>query len=142
MHPARFTEAAGAFCALLEPHPVADAAAWRAAVFAALADLYSAAVIGPRTATGLEGAAIPHERWREVYAFAASLLGPQTLYSTFSDPVGDLTADHGPVVGDLADDLSDIWRDLRSDPSLFAEHWGLHAVAALRVLHRIVLEGE
>lgn len=63
-----------------------------------------------------------------------------------------------PVVGSLADDLADIWRDLRpgldamdavqsaaADPETilwhwrwtFAYHWGRHAAAAIRVLHDI-----
>ena len=61
----------------------------------------------------------------------------------------DLSED--PVVGDLSDDLSDIFRDVTCGLRAFdkgdldnamwewqfglAHHWGAHATAAIRVLH-------
>ncbi|MBW8825068.1 MAG: DUF5063 domain-containing protein [Acidobacteria bacterium] len=61
-----------------------------------------------------------------------------------------------PVAGSLIDDLSDIYRDLRRGLAIasagfapdalwewrfsFESHWGNHAVDAIRVLHRVVVD--
>jgi hypothetical protein len=82
-----------------------------------------------------------------VYRRFAAL--PVGKYSEIFDP-SDVPAGE-PVVGDVADDLADVYRDLIQGVRLeaagrprdalwqwlmnFHIHWGRHAVSALRALH-------
>ena len=107
-----------------------------------------------------EADAVPHEAWREVFGRLQEVLG---LYATYrevydpvavSDPAGAIDTANEPVIGNLADDLADIWRDLEvglriwptSAESMrngivwewresFKSHWGQHLVDALRAIH-------
>ncbi|MFB7876657.1 DUF5063 domain-containing protein [Nocardia sp. NPDC056064] len=92
---------------------------------------------------------IDHDAWYECYTRCTTTLGPLDIYWTnrdLADPGAHLTA------GSVADDLADIWRDLRTGLDAldsgshwqdvtfdwrlsYLGHWGNHAVAALRPLH-------
>jgi hypothetical protein len=90
---------------------------------------------------------IPVDDKRAIFRSFAPL--PFQYYQQFYDPSVDSTDE--PVVGDLADDLTDVYVDLKgglalldrsSEPEavwhwryLFGIHWGRHATSALRVLH-------
>jgi uncharacterized protein DUF5063 len=92
---------------------------------------------------------VPQDEWKQAYAAAGRL--PVGLYKEVYDPVGDLSEDEEPVVGDVADDLADIYRDVMRGLRAFdkgdmnnalwewrfnlAHHWGAHATAAIRVMH-------
>jgi hypothetical protein len=98
---------------------------------------------------------IDHDQWEAIY-FRVSRAVPQTWYLTFFDLTQSLDLDQKPVIGDLADDLTDIYRDVK--PGLraaaipenavtrsgfdwqfsFQSHWGDHAVNAMKLLHRLV----
>jgi len=114
--------------------------------------LYTAALQLPQPwSQGVKGATpeVPHlaERLARVQQRAASL--PLQYYSEIFSPL--VLAPEAPVVGDLADDLADIYRDVatglhlldtgRVDDALwqwgfnFQIHWGQHASSAIRALH-------
>ncbi len=95
---------------------------------------------------------ISHEEWHRVFAGVQEWIGEFEYYSTNQVLRGRGT--RKVTTGSVADDLADIWRDLRS--SLEAErqgmswrdaawqarldldtHWGTHAVEVLRALHRL-----
>ena len=84
--------------------------------------------------------------WKAMFRRFASL--PFQYYNSSTSPA---EIDGGGEVGDLHDDLADIWRDLASGLNLFDRgqvdaavhywrnfywiHWGAHATAALPALH-------
>jgi hypothetical protein len=90
---------------------------------------------------------ISDEEWNRVFKRFGAL--PFNYYSTFFSPAKLLEED--PVVGDLADDLADIYRDIKAGLWLydhghttqavwawrytFQIHWGRHATNALYALH-------
>jgi hypothetical protein len=103
---------------------------------------------------------IPHDEWRRVYDALRAAFGPCDLYREVYDPAapggpaGAIEGGDEPLVSSLADDLADIWRDLRpglrawggADPitrgdlvfewrSSFGSHWGQHMADALRAIH-------
>ena len=86
--------------------------------------------------------------WQAVYRRFASL--PFSYYGQVTDPLAvPPTDDH--ALGDLGDDLADIWSDLQAGRQLYAKgrreeahaswrwyfdfHWGKHACDALQALH-------
>jgi hypothetical protein len=158
-----FKEAAEKFCLLLESQPV-DTDAWGEELVATLAQVYAFAHRLPNLESSDNCSEVPdsidvtREEWRHVFDLVHDLLGPQSVYLAYFDPSepSDSTANH--LHGDLADDLVDIYRDLKPGlrawasgndamiPSivfdwkfpLFGSHWGIHAVSAMRALHPIV----
>ncbi|WP_278261699.1 DUF5063 domain-containing protein [Nocardia sp. AG03] len=92
---------------------------------------------------------IDHDAWYACFTRCATALGPHDIYWTnrdLTDPATQLTA------GSVADDLADIWRDLRTGLTAldtgspwqdvvfdwrlsYLGHWGNHATDALRALH-------
>jgi len=95
----------------------------------------------------IEGKASDGAGWQQVYQRAAAL--PFQYYGSIFDPQSVPPED--PVIGDLADDIADIHRDLSEGLSLydqghypeaewslwfsFQSHWGRHATGAIRALH-------
>jgi hypothetical protein len=87
------------------------------------------------------------DAWNAMFKSFGAL--PFNFYCEVFDPSIEKLEE--PVVGDLADDLTDIYRDLREGLWLlrhgheraavwswkftFGCHWGRHAVSALRALH-------
>jgi hypothetical protein len=88
-------------------------------------------------------------QWGELYSLLEDILGDWNPYYEVFDP----TKDREAIFGSLADDLADIYRDLKEglvvhDAGLapphdiiwewrfgFYSHWGHHAIDALRALH-------
>jgi hypothetical protein len=99
--------------------------------------------------TEIRKARITQEQWGDLYSLLKEKLGDWNLYSQVFDP----TKDREAIDGSLADDIADIYRDLKgglvvhhSDlaPSTdilwewrlgFYSHWGKHAIDALRTIH-------
>ena len=95
----------------------------------------------------IEPERISDDEWKEVYARAAAV--PFQYYSSYFDPSKMPPDDH--EIGDLADDIADIYRDLSAGLALvdagnlpeaqwelrfsFIVHWGRHASGAIRALH-------
>ena len=96
---------------------------------------------------GGAGRSIPYDDWKRMHARFASM--PFQYYESRHDPFG--LGEREREISDLADDLADIWRDLKPGLELYAgnervkaaaewkfgfeTHWGRHATAALYVLH-------
>ena len=114
--------------------------------------LYAAALELPQpwsegVSTGMVAESALAERLRAVRNRAAAL--PLQHYSEIFSPL--VQHPEEPVVGDLADDLADMYRDVATGLSLFEAgsvddaiwqwgfnfqtHWGEHASSAIRALH-------
>ena len=90
---------------------------------------------------------VSDDEWKEVFAAAGCL--PLDYYGELFDPL--VTPPEEPVIGSLADDIADIYRDvvtgLREHQAgrplraiwewgnNFQQHWGDHATGAIRALH-------
>lgn len=92
--------------------------------------------------------------WRQLYNSLKEKLGDWNLYWMVFDP----RTDNGAIHGSLADDIADIYRDLKNGIVLreanevpaseiifewrfgFTSHWGQHAVNALRTIHFLLQE--
>jgi hypothetical protein len=159
-----FVSVAQRYCVLLE-HPIRDRDAWLADVLGTLATLYAAAPVLREMAVPehAEAKHIPEEfrltndEWTSLYAHLKNTLGENALYAAHFNPVSAAAGDEIGQ-GDLADDLADIYRDIK--PGLVAwntgddafledvmhqwleqglvHHWGRHAVNAMRALHWLV----
>ena len=91
---------------------------------------------------------VSDDEWKAVFEYSLAQL-PLRHYGEVYDPL--LMPPEEPVVGDVADDIADIYRDVATGLRLFdagdeAEalwewgflfriHWGEHASSAIRVLH-------
>lgn len=141
-----FAEAAERFCAWAEG---GSSSPENEAVVALqhLSSLYQQALNLPTLSGDEDPGEVTHEEWTNVHRRLGSL--PFSYYSQCSNP-SDLSTD-APGVADLADDLADIWRDLKRGLSLFHaghieaagqewrqsfwQHWGHHAAGGLYALH-------
>jgi hypothetical protein len=90
-----------------------------------------------------------HEGWSTLYNSLQEKLGDWDLYWQVFDP----TKDNEAIRGSLADDIADIYRDVKDGIRLtetnqapfdviifdwrfgFSSHWGNHAMNALRTIH-------
>lgn len=126
-----------------------------ASVRQSLANLYAAglALDAMQDSTGWDDPpCISHEDWREAYDAIARNLSTQLYQVIISDPF-QVAEEAKLAVGDLADDLADVWRDMtegllaldKGIPEsaalwhwklMFDSHWGVHAVRALGVMHK------
>jgi len=97
---------------------------------------------------------VSKQEWQRVYAASATL--PFQYYSEISNPLEVPPEDAG--VGDLADDIADIYRDVAEGLRLYEAghprealwqwvfnltyHWGAHATSAMRALHWYLSDNE
>jgi len=145
---ARFAELAEQYLAWAEG-PRIELAADLQRGYALLLDLLRAAIDLPhRDTTGAEETRPTHEEWKAVFKGFAWV--PVQFYWEAELDV------HGPqetLVGDLHDDLADVWRDLMVGVGLhrsghvddacwhwqfgFNYHWGEHAANAVRVMTKM-----
>ena len=158
-----FVESAEQFCTLIDHHQSSSDWEFLHKCASQLAHLYRAAVLlslspADNECDDIVGTEISHDQWEVLYHSLGEKLGSHCLYWEVYDP----REDGDPVAGDLADDLADIYRDVKNglvaykDGQIneavwdwrftFSSHWGDHLVDALRAIHRIVsahlLEGE
>ena len=112
-----------------------------------LSSLYAKAVDLPRFECEWEERSLSSDDWSTVFKRFGRL--PVGYYGSVCDPL-EVPAEE-TALGDLADDLADIWRDLKEGLLLFDEgdrdaggaswqesfdtHWGEHAANALAVIH-------
>ncbi len=151
-------EAAQAYCSLIEDSDEeghqGDGTAYAHQLLTALSDAVAAAVrlpeIEPSDADS--PVSITQEQWRACYQRIGRLTGPWAGYyweASYPFAIDEAAASVG--LGDLSDDLADIWRDLK-DGLLALEagmsiddvhwewrhsywaHWGHHAAGAMRAL--------
>lgn len=112
-----------------------------------LAELHLAAVELPDLGIGknIDAESISHDEWSQFFNKFGGL--PVNSYSDVFNPLQE----EEPVINSLADDLADIYRDLKSGLLLFEAqhpldaawewrfgfqtHWGQHLVGAQRPIH-------
>jgi hypothetical protein len=144
---ARFAESVRAFCTWAEGQPgTPKEEALRARLY--LARLYAQVLDLPeRQEWQADVPNITHETWQAMFQRFGAL--PFNYYGDCDDRLE--VGLSGASIGDLADDLADIWRDVRSGLDLFDQgaheaaayqwqesfviHWGQHAASALSILH-------
>jgi hypothetical protein len=112
-----------------------------------LSQLYAQALCLPQLFDDEDAPAISDEDRTAIYKRFGSL--PFNYYAVHAQPADAI--DPSPGIGDLADDLADIWRDLKRGLALYSKgnrsaaacewresfrmHWGSHAAGALHALH-------
>jgi hypothetical protein len=161
----RFVNSANHFCELLEVQSI-NSDRWVEQILKALSELYSSAHHLPdnEISDGTldeESYDVNNNEWKVIFDRVASIFGEQRYYWEYFDPSEPIDANNEPVVGDLADDLADIYRDIKpglcawdvvNDELLadvvfdwkypnFGSHWGDHALSAMRVLHPLCFMG-
>ena len=145
-HIERFAELARGYCSWAERESASSETEVEMAINY-LAQLVATALELPHLFGDEEPKEIDGGEWERVYKRFGSL--PFNYYSQVFNPL-PLPPDE-PVVGDLADDLADIWRDLKKGLVLydagriqaavwewrngFNSHWGRHAAGAFFALH-------
>jgi hypothetical protein len=142
----QFADAARAFCDWAEGESAAEDIEAQTAL-RLLYRLFELAPQLPLTPNGDEEAEeITYEAWKAMFSRFGAL--PVNYYSECMDPLEVPSENVG--IGDVADDLADIWSDLKQGLSLFDAgyvdtavhewrwryqfHWGQHAAGALFVL--------
>jgi hypothetical protein len=147
----RFAEVAHRYCAWAEGE-LGDPNEEMRRVQLLLAELHLAAVELPDLGIGknLDAVSMSHDEWSRFYEKFDRL--PITNYSDVFKPLKE----EEPVTNSLADDLADIYRDLKAGLSLFEAnhpidaawnwrfgfqtHWGQHLVGAQRPIHEYLAE--
>lgn len=151
----QFVDSAERFCSLIEHHQSLTAWEFVRSCAACLADLYGVAVFLALLSVEIDSAeliedAVSTDQARAIDREIGRKLGSACLYWEVFDP----REESSPVVGDVGDDLADIYRDVKNGLVAFNKgpaneavwhwqrgfrfHWGDHVVDALRVIHRIV----
>lgn len=152
----RFLGVAERFCAVVDSARDVNKEDLILAVYRLLPELIGEAVSMPVVEssdsthhTKCKGAVLTDQQWAELYSLLKEKLGNWDIYFHVFDP----TKDQEAIRGSLADDIADIYRDLKkglvchhSDCKsaddilwewrfLFYSHWGDHAMSALRTVH-------
>jgi Domain of unknown function (DUF5063) len=158
-----FVDVARRFCDLVDRADTLPASALLEEGELRLLELYTAALSLPDpepSSDELRSDSISHQDWLVVFRRLQSALGPHDFYreifdpAAMGDPGGSIDTGDEPVVSSLADDLADIWRDLRAGLNVwdgaadvarsdivvewhesFVSHWGQHLVDGLRAIH-------
>jgi hypothetical protein len=147
-----FRELAASYCALVEGIEALERDKIHRRLAVLLPSLMSAAALLPDLdpTSGADAPEISHEVWFERFAAIGGKLGGDGGYWTTMHVHG--SSEPKVINLALADDLADIWRDLRGGLDLLASggeiadavwewrfgfkaHWGTHAAEALRAVH-------
>jgi hypothetical protein len=142
-------EAVRAYCSWVDSRSGVDGDEEAKEALKVLAHLYSSALQVKRGECGkdVEEPGMTHEEWKKKFDRFGSLQVGH--YHEFFSPAK--MEEEEPVVGNVADDLADIYRDLSDGLSMydrghtveamwewkesFRTHWGRHAVSAMKALH-------
>jgi len=143
----RFSSVVSEYCSWAENGGETQANDLKKAI-SLLAELYSTILelTDERCGEDIASKEVTQDEWRDVFERFSSL--PLQHYSVAYSPS---TLDEAPVTGNVADDLADIYRDLKNGLSLYEDgcipeavwewkfsfntHWGRHVVSALHALH-------
>jgi uncharacterized protein DUF5063 len=143
-----FEQLARRFCDFCERETSEGREAFVAELERHLVTLYGAALeLIPADPPEEDAPPVAHEEWRAVYDRVAARLGAPGAYWLVYDPF----VEEAPVLSQLADDVADIYRDIRAGLALldrrpaeapswewrstFDSHWGRHAASAIYALH-------
>jgi len=142
----RFASAARTFITWAESPASSDAHAEALAARRYIVALIAAAIALPDATGTVEAPDIPDDEFRRMFQRFGAL--PFNYYSECFNPM--IVPGEEPVTADLADDLADIWRDVKGGlllydsgeaesaawhwSSNYSFHWGHHATAALYAL--------
>jgi hypothetical protein len=150
-----FGQAAARFCAVIERAGTITLRRWLIDLERTLAAVYASAAglpdVGPATDRGVQR--MSHEEWASLFERLRGYLGDADLYWM----VFDVRNQESLVSASLADDLADIYRELRSgleasrsgaspDDVLFdwrtsfETHWAMHARGALGAIRAALQE--
>lgn len=147
----RFAEIARSYCAWAEGE-LGDPVDKMLRLRLLLAELHLAALRLPEAGPGKNKTevSIPHDEWARYYKKFQAL--PVREYFDVFNPLRAET----PVENSLADDLADIYRDVKAGLSLFEanyrveaawewrflfqHHWGPHLVGAQRAIHEFLTD--
>ena len=147
-----FRDAALRYCALIDDSVDPPVEAFLDQVAASLVELHQRALELPSVEPSGDDAPdrMGHEEWNELFMRLGRVLGARDGYWLVHDPTD--MEQYEPVFGSLADDLADIYRDLREgldawdssaskDDAIwewrfsFWSHWGAHLVDSVRTIH-------
>jgi hypothetical protein len=146
----QFAETAEQYCRWAECSEAQLQAPAEEAIFALkiLSQLYQLALELPYEFGEEDAPEITPEVWQQIFRRFGAM--PFNFYMQCSNP--ENVPDEVPGIGDLADDLADIWRELKAGLWLYQAghtasasyvwrehfwwHWGAHATGALFALHR------
>ncbi len=152
----RFEAAAMKFIACVDSASTLERDVFLANVGLCLAELYYTAleipVVEPESESP-DDTPFPVDQWQEQYRVLREKIGDADLYWTVLIP----TENEEPVQGSLAGDISEIYYDLKQDLRLketriayvdfvwevrfsFREHWGRHAIGALKTIYELHLD--
>jgi len=154
----RFRVVASQFCSAVDSAPSMDRAELLLEIYRILPTLIHEAVGLPKVESDdnppPSNARLSHQQWDKLYNALKKILGDWDLYRQVFDPVKD----QGAILGTLADDLADIYCDLKEGLVLmetqqatpghiiwkwrfsFYSHWGKHAIDALGTIHHRISE--
>lgn len=141
----RFADTARRFCRWAESE-LQDSTSETRTARRLLAELYLQVIDLPEVSADADAPEISQEQYQLVFKRFGAL--PFNYYSECFNPL--VVPAEQPVTADLADDLADIWRDLKRGLALyesgdveaaawewrfrFSAHWGHHACGALYAL--------
>tara|TARA_R110001592_G_scaffold3525_25_gene20100 strand:+ start:12747 stop:13229 length:483 start_codon:yes stop_codon:yes gene_type:complete len=144
----KFSEIVREYCTWSESLPLAEIEEVKKAI-SLLVNIYAGVLAIPNdnNVEDIDGYDVSDEEWKIVFKRFGAL--PFNFYAEFYSPYKGLNEE--PSFGDLADDLADIYRDLKEGLALyddghvsnafwqwrysFSIHWGRHAANALSALH-------
>jgi hypothetical protein len=151
---------AARFCSIVSAASMLERTEFLVQIYRILSELISAAIRLPEVNQTDEEqeassskpplkARLSHEQWKQLYDLLKEKIGDWDIYWQVFDPTNDKHA----VAGSLADDIADIYRDLKEGlilleghqtPTedivwswrlLYYSHWGKHAIDTLLALH-------
>ncbi len=160
-NPDRFTDVAQEFCSAVESATGTDRTDFLVKIYRILPRLIGEAIELPvvsladedeepsEPTTQKPNDRLTHAQWEHLYNLLKEKVGDWDRYMQVFDP----TTDNEAVCGSLADDIADVYRDLKEgfilkethqatpEPIIwewrlgFYSHWGKHAMDALLTLH-------
>ena len=151
-----FALAARQYCSIVDSAATPERTNFLLQIYRALPKLISIAMALPRAHLGDDTAnrqpnlRMTNEEWNNLYQSLKQRVEGWDLYKKVFDPT---KIDDEPIFGSLADDLADIYRDVKEGILVaeagqvelqelifewrfsFYSHWGKHAIDALEVIH-------
>lgn len=154
-----FSFVASQFCAVVDSAPSLDRVEFLSRIYEVLPRLIHQGIVLPAVSPSdvddreeIKRTRVKQEEWGQLYDSLKEKLGDWNLYWQVFDPTKDSEA----IYGSLADDISDIYRDIKEglgiqDPDLalqrdtvwswrfgYYSHWGRHAINALYTAHALL----